>query len=141
MAINLSGGCACGAVRYRLTAQPTETSWCHCSHCRKSSGAPAVPYTTLPREGFILDLGAENLRSVKLTDFAERLFCAKCGSPIATRLDHQPQEIDITVATLDDPEALPPEFHIFTQSEVSWARHADGLSRYARTPRDGGPNQ
>jgi len=141
MAIDLPGGCACGAIRYRLTSQPSETSWCHCSHCRKSSGAPAVPYTTLPRQGFVLEKGKAEMRSIKLTNFAERLFCPNCGSPIATRLDHQPDEIDITVATLDDPEALPPEFHIFTQSEVSWARHEDRLPRYARTPRDGDPVQ
>ena len=133
----MQGGCACGAIRYRLTAEPTETSWCHCSHCRKSSGAPAVPYTTLPRSGFALEQGQKHFRSVKLTDFAERLFCSLCGSPIATRLDHQPDEIDVTVATLDEPELLPPEFHIFCSSEVSWARHEDGLPRYARNRRDG----
>ncbi len=133
----MQGGCACGAVRYRLTEKPSETSWCHCSHCRKSSGAPAVPYTTLPRSGFQLDQGEEDVRSVNLTEFAERLFCGRCGSPIATRLDHQPNEIDVTVATLDDPESLAPEFHIFCRSEVSWGRHDDSLPRYAGNRRDG----
>ncbi len=133
----MEGGCACGAIRYRLTVKPTETSWCHCSHCRKSSGAPAVPYATLPRSGFHLDQGEEHLCGVHLTEFAERLFCGRCGSPIATKLDHQPAEIDVTVATLDDPEALPPEFHIFCSSEISWARHSDGSPRYAQNRRDG----
>ena len=77
------------------------------------------------------------MRIAKLTDFAERLFCGLCGSPIATRLDHQPDEIDVTVATLDDPEALAPEFHIFCKSELSWARVEDGLPRYVRNRRDG----
>ncbi|MEL6878543.1 MAG: GFA family protein [Pseudomonadota bacterium] len=133
----MKGGCACGAIRYRFDSEPFDTSWCHCRNCQKISDAPAAVYTMLARDGFVIEEGKKHLGSVKLTDFAERVFCMKCGSPLATKLVEQPSTIDVTVASLDDPSLLPPEFHIFCQSKIRWMTIEDGLPRYPRNRRDG----
>jgi len=132
----MEGGCACGAVRYRLTGEPIETSWCHCRNCQRIAGAPAAVYTTLPRAGFAFEQGETELGKVNLTPTAQRLFCSQCGSPLATLIDDEPDTVDITVASLDDPSALPPEFHIFCRSAVAWFKIDDQLPRYERSRKD-----
>lgn len=128
----ITGGCACGAVRYALRSPPFDTGWCHCSPCRRSSGAPAVVFTTIAAGDFELVQGGDRLRRWRSTSFGERGFCQICGSLLTIRLDFQPDTVDITVATLDRPEIVTPEFHIFWQDAIAWAALDDGLPRYAR---------
>jgi len=125
----LHGGCACGAVRYTLSA-PFDTGWCHCRICQKTSGAPAIAFTTARRENFAWTAGEDTLRVFNSSDFGRRCFCGLCGSLLTIEVDFQPDEIDIACASLDDPEAAPPTFHIFCKDAPSWAPIDDGLSRY-----------
>jgi hypothetical protein len=126
----LIGGSACGAVRYALRAAPYDTGWCHCRLCQRSTGAPAVVFTTIGVVDFSITQGApETWRS---TCFGQRGFCAACGSLLTIRVDLQPDTIDIAAATLDRPEALAPGFHIFCDDAVRWALLDDGLPRYAQ---------
>lgn len=125
-----TGGCACGAVRYRLASEPFDTGWCHCRLCQLSSGAPAVVFSTVPVADFVVENGA--LASVALTDFGRRGFCRECGSLLTIAVDHQPETIDFTVATLDRPDAVPPGFHIYDESRIAWFDPGDALPRHAR---------
>ena len=131
-ASSLTGGCACGAIRYALRSEPFDTGWCHCTLCRRSSGAPAVVFSTIPAVDFELVQGADARRVWRSTHFGERMFCQICGSLLSIRLDFQPETIDITVATLDQPERVTPAFHIFWQDAIAWAAFDDGLPRHAR---------
>ena len=115
-ALPLTGGCLCGAIRYEATAAPESVVHCHCRMCRLASGAPVTTWATVPRAAFHVVKGSpiEN-RSSKP---ARRLFCGDCGSQLAFLHDEAPNEIDITWATLDDPEAWPPLAHIWTASRL-----------------------
>jgi hypothetical protein len=126
----LHGGCACGAVRYRLEAEPFDAGYCHCRICQTWSGAPAVAFGTVPRNAFVLTRGeAARFRS---SDFGERWFCAACGSGLAMTVDHQPETIDFTLATLDTPSTVEPRFHIWTDRRIAWFDTADGWPRFGR---------
>jgi hypothetical protein len=131
-ASSITGGCACGAIRYALRSRPFDTGWCHCKLCRRTSGAPAVVFTTIPAGDFELVQGGDALRVWRSTSFGERTFCPICGSLLSIRIDYQPDTIDITAATLDQPELVTPEFHIFWQDAIAWAAFDDGLPRYPR---------
>jgi hypothetical protein len=48
----LTGGCLCGAVKYRISAAPLDAGYCHCRLCQKSSGAPTLAWLTVPIHGF-----------------------------------------------------------------------------------------
>ena len=61
---------------------------------------------------------------------AERLFCRACGTPLVFREIAQPEQLDVTLASLDDPEAVRPSHHIWTSSRISWFDVADDLPRY-----------
>jgi hypothetical protein len=124
----LTGGCACGAVRYELRATPFDTGWCHCRICRRSSGAPAVVFTTIGAADFSITQGAPAIW--RSSSFGERGFCAACGSLLTIRLDFQPDTLDITAATLDRPEAVAPSFHLFCRDAIRWALFDDGLPRH-----------
>jgi hypothetical protein len=126
--IGATGGCLCGAVRYRLTVAPSDAGYCHCRMCQRSSGAPVMAFATVPVGDFQVTRGDPRRR--RSSGFGERWFCGDCGSPLAMRVDHQPDTIDFTVASLDDPCAAPPGFHIWTRSHVPWFEVRDDLPRY-----------
>jgi hypothetical protein len=128
----LHGGCACGAVRYRLDSPPFDTGWCHCRNCQLISGAPAMAFSTVPAADFAIVRGDDALGEVSLVPFGRRRFCTSCGTPLTIAVDHQPETIDFTVATLDDPDGVAPEFHIFRASRIAWFETADALPRHDR---------
>ena len=124
----LLGGCACGQVRYRITGTPFDAGYCHCSMCRRAGAAPALPYATVPLRDFTLVAGEPRRR--RSSSFGERWFCGDCGAQLAMRVDHQPDTIDFTLASLDQPERVRPGFHIFYADRVPWLDPQDGLPRY-----------
>lgn len=79
-----TGGCLCGAVRYTLADAPTHYDACHCGMCRKFSGGIELGLEV--PDGGITWTSDETLRTFKSSDWAERGFCAKCGSSLFWRL-------------------------------------------------------
>lgn len=101
---HLEGGCACAAVRYRLGAVPFDAGYCHCRICQLTSGAPVTAFATVRREDHLL-LRGKPVRRIS-SAFGERWFCGECGTPLAMLVDHQPDTIDFTIATLDTPDRV-----------------------------------
>jgi hypothetical protein len=126
----MEGGCFCGAVRYRLAAEPYDTGWCHCRICQRISGAPALVFTTVKLADYEVVQGADAIGTVKTTAFGERSFCCRCGTPLTIHVDFQPDEIDITVASLEEPGAVAPGFHIFYAERQAWVDAGDALPRH-----------
>jgi hypothetical protein len=127
--MKLTGGCLCGAVRYESEGTTGEAGWCHCRMCQRSSGAPAQTYVLLAAQGFRYT-GREPAL-YRSSETGERRFCPDCGSQIEFRNRNSPEWISLNSGTLDDPALAPPDRHIWTSSEVSWFRVADGLQRFA----------
>ena|SRR5438067_2705860 len=127
-----TGGCLCGAVRYRLASEPSDAGWCHCRTCQLNSGAPAMAFASVPVRDWIIEQGALVIRQVKSSDLGHRLFCSHCGTPLAMQADQGAKTIDFSIATLDDPGAVAPRFHIFWASKVPWFEPGDDLPRFER---------
>ncbi|MEA3010196.1 MAG: hypothetical protein QOJ91_1888 [Sphingomonadales bacterium] len=132
MTQSLDGGCACDAVRYRLESEPFDCGWCHCRICQRVSGAPAMVFASVPAGHLVWIGGADLVRCFKSSSFGHRSYCGACGTPFLMEVDHQPETVDFSVATLDDPGRLSPGFHIFWSSRVSWFEPRDELPRYAK---------
>ncbi|HYE27527.1 MAG TPA: GFA family protein [Allosphingosinicella sp.] len=124
------GGCACGAVRYRLKSEPFDAGWCHCRTCQLNSGAPAMVFASVPAGDLVWTRGADKVRSFKSSSFGHRRFCGECGTPFLMEVDHQPETVDFSVATLDAPELVIPGFHIFWSSRIPWFEPSDDLPRH-----------
>jgi len=127
------GGCLCGAVRYRVTAEPFARSICHCRSCRLASGAPSVAWAVFRPEDFSFTHG-EPLRFESSPDVI-RTFCGRCGTPLTWREADDPRLIDISIASLDKPDAVAPTRHVWTDSRIPWFETADHLPRYPRNER------
>ncbi len=76
--------------------------------------------------------GADTIREVQSSSFGQRFFCGNCGTPLYVTVDHQPDTLDFSAVTLDDPEAVPPEYHIFWSSKIGWFNPDDDLPRHER---------
>ena len=119
-------------MNVRVQAAPFDAGWCHCRTCQLNSGAPAMVFASVTSGDLVFTEGEDRVKSFKSSDFGHRLFCGACGTPIAMEVDHQPETIDFSVATLDDPDAVAPGFHIFHDSRIVWFETADDLPRHAR---------
>ena len=132
MSDTYTGGCACGAVRYALASPPFDAGWCHCRICQLVSGAPAIAFASVPKGDFAVTAGADRVKRFASSAFGHRRHCADCGSPLTIEVDFQPETIDFAIATLDDPDAVAPGFHIFRASRIAWFETADDLPRHDR---------
>jgi hypothetical protein len=126
----LQGGCFCGRIRYEVTGAPFDETNCHCSICRRTTGAPFVAWFSVrPSEFRCVSGDPARFRS---SSKADRSFCAHCGTQLTFRSDDYPDEIDITTCSLDHPEDVPPRDHIHTSSKLPWIELADGLEQYSQ---------
>lgn len=89
-----------------------------------------MAFATVPREHFVLTRGVPRRRASSA--FGERWFCGDCGTPLAMIVAHQPDTLDFTLATLDDPGTVAPGFHIWHESRIGWFDTADDLPRHER---------
>jgi hypothetical protein len=130
----LTGGCFCGRIRYETAAMPFHETNCHCSICRRTSGAPFVTWFSVPRSQFRLVSGEP--AHFKSSSRATRSFCRHCGTQLTFAHEDFPDEIGVTTCSLDDPDLLPPKDHTWTSSKISWVNVADGLPRHAQSRRE-----
>jgi hypothetical protein len=130
--MGLTGGCLCGTVRYELGSDPFDCGWCHCRTCQRNSGAPAMVFASVPVEDLVWTKGRSSVKSVASSSFGHREFCENCGTPLLMKVNHQPETVDFSVSTLDDPTAVRPGYHIFWASRIGWLEPGDDLPRHDR---------
>src|SRR5947207_5237729 len=99
----MTGSCLCGWVRYEAEGELTAMHHCHCSRCRKHSGAAFVTDGFVAASGFRWLSGDDALRSYRVPGWSgTRVFCGTCGSSLGGRDDRWPDFIVINAGTLDD---------------------------------------
>jgi hypothetical protein len=94
--------------------------------CRRAGAAPVVARLTVAGAALSWIRGTPAV--YRSSAEAERLFCPKCGTQLALR--DEPDHLDVTLASLDSPEAVRPRYHIWTSSRVGWFEIADDLPRF-----------
>ena len=105
MKLPLTGGCQCGALRYRLDAQPTGASLCFCRMCQKAFGNYFAPLAGVKRKELVWTRGT--LGVFRSSVAVERGFCRDCGTPL-TYAVIDADRISVSLGSLDDPAAVPP---------------------------------
>ena len=127
-----SGGCHCGAVRYEMTAEVAHHALCHCTDCRKASGAPAVAWAMAAADQVTITGKPLTYAS---SEHGRRLFCGACGTSLFYTNDVVfPGMIDVQSATLDDPDAIPLQAQIQTAERIGWMTHLGDLPAFERYP-------
>lgn len=125
----VTGGCHCGAVRYAARGEPLYVPYCHCYSCRKSTGAPVVAFVMFEARQ------VEFTRGERKTYFSSpgvrRGFCADCGTPLSYEADWGGKAVvEVYVGTLDEPEHVTPDRHVFFGERLEWFDVSDALPRY-----------
>lgn len=116
------GGCACGAVRYRLTSPPMFVHCCHCRDCQRQTGGAFAINALIETDRIAVESG-EIAPSHMPTD-SGRVHdvhrCVACGTALWSDYGGRPAMRFARVATLDNPTALKPDVHIFTRTRLPW---------------------
>ena len=127
-----SGGCHCGAVRYEMTTEVAHHALCHCTDCRKASGAPATAWAMAAADQVTITGEPVTYAS---SEHGRRLFCGACGTSLFYTNDVVfPGMIDVQSATLDDPDAIPLQAQIQTAERIGWMTHLGDLPAFERYP-------
>lgn len=123
------GGCLCGDVRYRVIGTPISSSVCFCRSCRLAGGAASVAWFVVELDQFELLSGV--IGRCRSSPPVERGFCSRCGTPLSYRHSDAPRRIELTTATLDDPQRFPPTREIWHSHRLSWAASDPALPHFA----------
>lgn len=127
----ISGRCHCGAVSYQMPAEARH-ALCHCTDCRRASGAPAVAWALAPADQLQIQGEPKVYAS---SEHGRRHFCETCGTGLFyTNESIFPGMIDIQTATLDDPDALPLMAQIQVAERIGWMTSLDELPVFERYP-------
>lgn len=123
-----SGGCQCGAVRFRIDGEPEgggigRASICHCRMCQKAFAGPFGALVTVKLKALSWTRGAPT--HCQSSDQVRRGFCAACGTPLT--FDYSDTVIDLAVFAFDDPSAVAPVVQLARESRAPWIDHVADL--------------
>jgi hypothetical protein len=127
----------CGGVRFEVIAPFLRANYCHCTRCRKHSGAGALAQGRVPREGFRLLRGEDLIEIYRPAGGMVKAFCRVCGSGLFGGTRPDGPEISIRLGSLDHDPGIRPQFHTFVDSQATWdTLPEDGLPHFpGRAPR------
>lgn len=127
----VTGGCACGALRYRVDAQPLIGLQCHCRQCQKLSAAGHGCFIVLPAEAASVAGDASSWSYIADSGgTSTRFFCPTCGAMVYAGLSRHPEGFVVTATSLDDPESFRPSVAVFAKAARSWDPPASNLTPF-----------
>jgi hypothetical protein len=115
--MEFTGGCVCRETRYELKSRPFALVDCHCIDCRRSAGAPYMQWGSVPRQDLVMIKGEPRKIS-----YANRIrsFAACCGTQLFFEDSTDSENIDVAIASLDDPTPFAPQKIIFLEDKLPW---------------------
>lgn len=124
----IRGRCLCGDVTYAYDGTPKWQAYCHCESCRRSTSAPVAAFFGVSRSAFRFTGKAPAVYTS--SPGVRRLFCPRCGSPMAYESERWPDEVHLYAASLEDPQAYRPQAHVHSAERLTWFEIADSLPRH-----------
>jgi len=135
MAKTITGGCHCGAVRYKISAELIFSGKCYCEDCRKLGSTGHGSVLAVPEQGVAV--------TGKLTEYTvkggsgqpiTRRFCPTCGSKISATATVMPGVMMISASSLDNPEDFVTQMSVFAAQAPSWDRPPEGSPAFPGMP-------
>jgi len=123
----MEGGCACGAVRYRLTSEPLFIHCCHCLSCQRQTGSAFVINLLIERDRVEVTGETVTVDVARDSGGTQKIYrCPSCMTAVASEYTY-PHIWFVRGGTLDEPRAVEPDVHIFTRSKVPWVTLPEGV--------------
>lgn len=130
--MGMTGHCLCGAVSFETAKPPIKVMHCHCSMCRRASGAAFVTYAMFDAAD-VRFLGPSPI-AYRSSDIASRSHCGTCGSPVSFCYDAEPDKIYLAAGLFDEAQSLAPSEHWYAEGALPWLHLSDGLPRHGGLP-------
>lgn len=135
MAQTITGGCLCGAVRYKIAGDLIFSGKCYCEDCRKSgstghSSVLAVPEPSVSLTGKLTEFKKQGSSGQPIT----RKFCPVCGSRISSSAAAMPGVLMINASSLDDPKVFVNQMSVFASRAPSWDRPPSDSPSFPEMP-------
>ncbi len=121
----MEGGCHCGAIRFKATAEPYWVGACYCSDCRKISGAAYMVFAGYSEGEVEVTKGTP--KKYASSEKVTRSFCEQCGSPFSYVYNESPEKPFISLGLFDDASSFQLQEHIFVGSKLPWISITDDL--------------
>ena len=128
------GSCLCESVRFEIRGKLGPVGYCHCSTCRKANGSAFAANGPVRRKYFAFARGEELIREYESSPGKYRAFCSRCGSPIYSRVDSDPETLRVRLGTLDGDPGRRPAAHVWVGSKAVWHAITDDLPQFEKGP-------
>lgn len=122
----MTGGCACGRVRFLAQVRDGDAYLCHCRMCQRASGSVSLAFKNLPKADVKWEAEPVWYES---SPIARRPFCAACGTSLGFEYPDS-ENMDLTVAAFDDPSRFRPKFHFGIESAHRVWLNTEGLPEH-----------
>ena len=124
-----TGGCMCGALRFRAEGPPMRVGLCHCETCRRNTGSSFLAFAAFARGRFFVERGETGY--YQSSPEGRRHFCRQCGSPLFSEWTDT-ESRDVYLGALDAPERLRPSYELPWGGRAAWLPDMPDLKRFAR---------
>ena len=125
------GHCLCRKTGWEFEGDKSWGCYCHCDDCRRNCAAPVVAWVGVQLENFKCTGTAP--QAFESSPGVQRYFCGTCGSPLGLEASHYPGAMHVYAASLADPAAFTPEFHLNNESRLPWLKMEDDLPKHEGT--------
>lgn len=130
-----TGGCACGAIRYKISAEPMLMNDCQCRQCQRESGTGHASHVTFPRSAVSVEGEATHWDLVGDKGTVKtRAFCPTCGSPVYMTFRDMPDYFIVRAGSLDDPSRYRPQLVTWTAAGYAWDHLDRDVPKFDRMP-------
>jgi hypothetical protein len=113
MAEEMTGGCACGRIRYTARVEDYDAYLCHCRMCQRATGSVSIAFKGIKRADVLWHKEPDWYDS---SPIARRPYCASCGTSFGFAFKEDSDSMDLTVASFDDPSRFIPKHHFGAES-------------------------
>jgi len=129
-----TGGCLCGAVRYRYKGEPTAIGLCQCERCQRQSGSAFLIGVVFPRDAVTVEGTLTTYETSVNGQALQRHFCPVCGSAVSITLDRYPEIRSMMGGTLDDKAGIKPTFSVWCSSGQQWLKLPESITCFPEYP-------
>jgi hypothetical protein len=130
----IRGSCLCGGARYEIEGAIGPALNCHCSMCRKVTGAAFRSRVAVASKNFRWISGEDLLTRYESSPGTIRTFCRVCGATLVSLFSDSPKTLGLPMGTLDDDPGVRPAFHVFVGSKAHWFEITDDLPQFDALP-------
>jgi len=123
--------CLCGEIEFQVSGAFGEVRYCHCTQCRKVTGTAFSANAKVKRSDWKISKGHNFVTEYEQAPGIFRAFCGKCGSPLYSRLNREPDHIRVRLGSFSNPSGVQIGGHVWVSSKASWYEIEDSKVRFA----------